>query len=635
MLAPPSERRKILLVEDEAVLALAESSILKKEGYEVSVAHSGEDAIGRVGGDDFDLILMDIDLGSGMDGTQAAEEILKGREIPVVFLTSHTEPEVVAKTDRITSYGYVVKNSGATVLFASIKMAFRLHEARRTLQVRERRLAEALDEKGRIEKALEKRLLALTRPLESGVEELRFDELFDIAEVQKIQDAFSAATGVASIITEPDGTPITRPSGFCRLCASLVRRTPKGLANCMRSDAVLGAENKGQGPIVQRCLSAGLYDGGASISVGDKHIANWLVGQVLDDQEDWDSMLAYADEIGVDREAYRRALSEVTRMPRARFESISEALYLIAVQLSKHALQNVQQAQYITKLRDTMAPGDRGDRVEPAVAEPKTSLLGGKDAAAQTPADRSFSARGDSTGVVASAPEQSQPGVGGSEHGATGGRAADASGAVSEGDASADWRLLFRELQHRVKNSFSMIDALFGFQSTASDVPAQGALEALRWRVRSIGSIYNLLYDAPRDKRVRLDSYLGQIAGELGSSAGTTVELDLEPIEIQPNKAIPFGIVFNELLSNALKHARVDRSGPLAHVKLSGSAEGVLLEVADEGVGFDPIAGNVGDPSSMHGLSLARLLTEQLGGRMIVDSRPGEGASIRIVAPLA
>jgi len=73
---------------------------------------------------------MDIDLGPGIDGTQAAERILEHKDIPVVFLSSHTEPEVVEKTEKITSYGYVVKNTGVTVLDASIKMALKLFEAR-------------------------------------------------------------------------------------------------------------------------------------------------------------------------------------------------------------------------------------------------------------------------------------------------------------------------------------------------------------------------------------------------------------------------------------------------------------------------------------------------------------------------
>jgi CheY-like chemotaxis protein len=122
--------KKILLVEDEALIAMNEAQMLKKHGYEVVTVYNGEKAIEAVSSDsDISLILMDIDLGSGIDGTQAAEKILEEKDIPVVFLSSHTEPEVVEKTEKITSYGYVVKNSGATVFDTSIKMALKLFKA--------------------------------------------------------------------------------------------------------------------------------------------------------------------------------------------------------------------------------------------------------------------------------------------------------------------------------------------------------------------------------------------------------------------------------------------------------------------------------------------------------------------------
>ena len=76
---------------------------------------------------------MDIDLGPGIDGTEAARQIREYRELPIVFLSSHTEPEIVERTEKITSYGYVVKSSSITVLDASIKMAFRLFQANRKL----------------------------------------------------------------------------------------------------------------------------------------------------------------------------------------------------------------------------------------------------------------------------------------------------------------------------------------------------------------------------------------------------------------------------------------------------------------------------------------------------------------------
>ncbi len=140
---------RILLVEDEALIALAERHQLAAAGYDVDHVLTGEAAVTRALDPDSrpDLVLMDIDLGPGIDGTQAARKILDGIDIPVVFLSSHTEPEVVEKTEKITSYGYVVKNSGITVLDTSIKMAFKLFDANEKLR-------DELTHRKRIEKAL-------------------------------------------------------------------------------------------------------------------------------------------------------------------------------------------------------------------------------------------------------------------------------------------------------------------------------------------------------------------------------------------------------------------------------------------------------------------------------------------------
>jgi PAS domain S-box-containing protein len=139
-----SSKKNVLLVEDEAVIALCESRVLERNGYAVRLARDGEAAIAAAADPAVDVVLMDIDLGPGIDGTEAARAILEARDVPIVFLSSHTEPEVVEKTEGITSYGYIVKNSGDTVLLASLKMAFRLFESRR----REREKEEALIEHG-------------------------------------------------------------------------------------------------------------------------------------------------------------------------------------------------------------------------------------------------------------------------------------------------------------------------------------------------------------------------------------------------------------------------------------------------------------------------------------------------------
>lgn len=179
----------------------------------------------------------------------------------------------------------------------------------------------------------------------SDLSHYKFSEIFDLQDIQKLQDLFSAATGVASIITEPDGTPITNPSGFSSLCSE-IRKTTIGLSNCMKSDCIIGSP-KHDGPSIQRCLSGGLIDGGASIIVNGKHIANWLVGQVLDEDYELEDLLSYADLIGMKRDVYKNELMKVKRMSNSQFENVSNFLFMNAQQLSTYALKNMSLTQEI------------------------------------------------------------------------------------------------------------------------------------------------------------------------------------------------------------------------------------------------------------------------------------------------
>jgi len=145
MISSKKQQKTILLVEDDALIATTETHELQKKGYQVNHVFTGQDAIQTALNENsnIDLILMDINLGSGIDGTETASKILKQKDIPVVFLSSHTESEIVEKTEKITSYGYVVKNSGIVVLDASIKMALKLFKANHDLLESKEKLKES------------------------------------------------------------------------------------------------------------------------------------------------------------------------------------------------------------------------------------------------------------------------------------------------------------------------------------------------------------------------------------------------------------------------------------------------------------------------------------------------------------
>ncbi len=196
-----------------------------------------------------------------------------------------------------------------------------------------------------IEEALKTRILALTKPVDSP-EGIALEDLFQLSEIQRLQDLFADAFGVGGLITRPDGTPITQPSNFTTLCGEIIRQNPKGLEMCKQSDATIGRHNP-SGPIIKNCLSAGLCNAGASITLGGHHVANWLIGQVRDEDQDEQQIMKYCREIGAEEAGFRTAYRAVPFMKQERFEKAAHLLFAVANQISTSAYQNVQQARFI------------------------------------------------------------------------------------------------------------------------------------------------------------------------------------------------------------------------------------------------------------------------------------------------
>lgn len=184
--------------------------------------------------------------------------------------------------------------------------------------------------------------------LSKNISDVKLLDLFDLKEIQRLQDEFSDATGIASIITLPDGTPITAPSNFCRLCNEIIRKTKKGRNNCYHSDAEIGREHP-EGPIIQPCMSGGLWDAGTAITVGGTHIANWLIGQVRDNTQTEEGMREYARQIGADEDKVVEAFYEVPSMSHEQFTNVAKVLFTLANQLSQTAYQNLKQLEIIAE----------------------------------------------------------------------------------------------------------------------------------------------------------------------------------------------------------------------------------------------------------------------------------------------
>lgn len=132
-------RARLLIVEDEGIVAKDLQNTLVKAGYVVvGTAATGKEAIEKASLHEPDLILMDISLRDDMDGIDAAAAILNARDVPVVFLTAYADPATLARAAEIGPYGYILKPFDDRVLQVSVMMALCRHRTESRIREAER-----------------------------------------------------------------------------------------------------------------------------------------------------------------------------------------------------------------------------------------------------------------------------------------------------------------------------------------------------------------------------------------------------------------------------------------------------------------------------------------------------------------
>jgi two-component sensor histidine kinase/PAS domain-containing protein len=191
---------------------------------------------------------------------------------------------------------------------------------------------------------------------------------------------------------------------------------------------------------------------------------------------------------------------------------------------------------------------------------------------------------------------------------------------------------LLREVHHRVKNNLQVVSSLLYLQALrAEPLGASDILHESRNQVQSMALVHEKLYGSEDFAQVDLRDYLQSLVTSLlqfhhNASEYVQVVVDVPEERLDVDRAMPCGLIVNELVSNALKHAFPDgRSGQLVvHVTREGSL--CRLSVKDDGVGL-PADLQPDDPTKL-GLQLVRMLVEQLHG--ILEVRSADGAEFRI-----
>jgi two-component sensor histidine kinase len=199
-----------------------------------------------------------------------------------------------------------------------------------------------------------------------------------------------------------------------------------------------------------------------------------------------------------------------------------------------------------------------------------------------------------------------------------------------------DALMLTNEISHRIKNNLQIVVALIG--SEMRQIPAQlrKGYVAMEARIAAIAELYKLISRSSGSEPVPLDAYLQELARTMSASllepsSPIRIEVEAESLEIDADRAVPFGLAVNELGTNAIKHAFPAGSG-LLKLSLAQLGDQIELIVADDGVG---VAGKA--PSTApgrHGSDYVAIFVRQLGGTIAVSGSPGSGTVVRILFPL-
>ena len=207
--------------------------------------------------------------------------------------------------------------------------------------------------------------------------------------------------------------------------------------------------------------------------------------------------------------------------------------------------------------------------------------------------------------------------------------------------AVAEKTVLLNEIHHRVKNNLAVISSLLGMKASAIENPeAKAAIDESQQRVRSIALVHEYLYRSSHFDRINLADYARNLADGLystfvGEPDRISMELDLDPIEIDIHQAVPCALILNELLTNALKYAFPGGREGKIRVSLRESEPGSLqLTIEDNGVGLP--AGRLTSPNPQSlGLRIVGILTRQLDGSLEQQECAGTRIVLRFPKSLA
>ncbi len=663
--------KTILLVEDETLIAMAEAAHLEKTGYNVITVYTGEAAIEAVeSSPEIALILMDIDLGKDrMDGTVTAEHILSGHDLPVVFLSSHMESEIVEKTEKITSYGYIVKDSGYKVLDASIRMALKLFEANQEIKESRKEAEKAYLEMER----REERLQHMNRVLLSirNVNQLITKENDRHRLLQQACRLLIETSGYhsASVILIEDNVPLepfyyTGPGqNFAPMAEELrAGHIPPCILEALETGKIVllnSAHHACPGcPLLTHddyhVFSDSRADGMVTRLEHGGFVYGWIIvsvprGFLMDEEErqlfreiSGDIALAlYKNRIEEEKERFNTMLTESREALRKNEDRLQKILTAAQDGTWDWDLNTgtvffdpryYEMAGYTfnefppeyEEFRKRVHPEDL-PLVERTI---NLHLEGAIDHFSVE--FRFLQCNGEwlwilGRGKIVEKNEDGTPARFVGTHTDIS-RLKQVESRLEEALREKD--TLLRELKHRVKNNFNMMTSMIHLKmDTLEDKATIDCLKEVENRINAFSELYTQLYRDENQKEIQLETYLENLITSMNTTAGDVrIRFDLAETTIPMKKAATLGLIVTELVTNALKHSFPDSRHGTIMIKHSEKGSTSVLVVENDGIPF-PQDFSI-DSSPGLGLKMVRGMVKDLNGTLAIHGNKKSGVYI-------
>jgi len=580
--------KTVLIVDDDRIIAMAEASFLNKNGYNAVTAGTGEEVFEFLhSGTDCHIILLDIDLGNGVSGPGLAERILEIRDIPIIFVTSHTDGDMTDKVKHIRKYGYVVKNSGDFVILSAIEMAFELfYEKCKT-----------------VEAAKNFEMIANTSPAllwMSGTDKLCtwFNNPWLEFTGREIEQELG--TGWTESIHPDD-----KESCLIGYNRGFDAREPFSLEYRLK-------RNDGEYRWIidrghPRYNSSGVFEGyiGSCLDITERKNVEFK----HEEQMNFVSSLINTIPLPVfykDRDGrYIGCNSAYEKFMHTNFENVKgKTVFDLSPREIAEKYYEMDEALFTnpgTQSYEWVVKSLKGD-LKYVIFNKATFN------------DHNGSVAG-LIGIIQDITDQKA-------------YEEKITNLLNEKDfLLKEKEILLKEVHHRIKNNMSTISSLLLLQADAVvEAAAVAALNDARSRVMSMMIIYDKLYRSADFRNIDVRDYLVNLIHEIFSTfperKSLNIDYDVDDFILDSKVLFPLGIIINELLTNSMKHAFPGGREGKINVSVKIDGDGIIeASVADDGVGIpESIDWN---RTQSFGLNLIDLLADQIGGSVSVNRHSG------------